>query len=89
MTMIVRGVITIMATVLLTATVAQPVSAETQHRKYHRAGPPVIVPPPVYGRSFGPGTEYVPPWVRATPNQCWTDEGYGRWSNCSGGGGIR
>jgi hypothetical protein len=29
----------------------------------------------------------IPAAVQNTPSQCWTDDGYGRWSSCDGAGG--
>jgi hypothetical protein len=87
MKMVVQKLITIVTTGLLIATAIEPSVAQTEHRKHKRVARQVIVPPPVYGQSFGPASEYVPLWVRAHPDQCWIDEGYGRWSSCSGGGG--
>jgi hypothetical protein len=67
--------------------VAPPVAADAatgkKHRHYHRQGPAAVVyrqsgnwQAPVRLRPHGP------PW--AMPNECFNDEGYGRWSPCGG-----
>ena len=36
---------------------------------------------------YGINGSPVPAAVINAPNQCWSDEGYGRWSSCDGAGG--
>ena len=65
-----------------TAMVATAADATPRH-KHHRAAPAA------YGaaQSYAPvvrGPQVGPAW--AGPNQCWTDDGYGRYAPCDGGG---
>jgi len=68
--------------------VAPPVAADAatskKHRHHHQQRAEHA---PVY-QDYGPWTAPVavrrrgPPW--AMPNECFNDEGYGRWSPCGG-----
>jgi hypothetical protein len=54
--------------------------AATKKKKAHQAAPASEMPAPAYrhhGRTSGP------PW--AGPNECYTDEGYGRYWPCGAG----
>jgi len=54
--------------------------AATKKKKTHHAAPAPEMAAPVYryhGRTSGP------PW--ASPNECYTDEGYGRYWPCGAG----
>jgi hypothetical protein len=62
-----------------------PALAATKHRSMDaRRAMPYAENLPTY--SVGPGSYRVPSYVRAQPYGCWSDEGYGRWSDCEGGG---
>jgi len=60
-----------------------PASAATRHRD---AGPsePYLTEAPVAARASG-YTQTGPVW--RAPNECFTDEGYGRFGSCDAGGG--
>jgi hypothetical protein len=64
-------------------------SRHKQYRHHHGAYAPGIYGPGYYGRGYGVRQSPVwlrtpgPPW--AGPNECYTDEGYGRYSPCSRG----
>jgi hypothetical protein len=55
-----------------------------KHHHHHRAFAGRIQQPYVYGPWQAPAgfRRHGPPWAR--PNECFHDEGYGRWSPCGG-----
>ena len=77
-----------MQRVLLAAAVATAVlgaasaSAATRHK--HRAARVPHVAAQTYPVPVQRGPRVGPTW--SGPNQCWTDEGYGRYAPCDGGG---
>lgn len=67
---------------LATAMLATTADAATRHKHRH-----VTHVPRVAAQSYAPvvrAPQVGPAW--AGPNQCWSDEGYGRYSPCDGGG---
>jgi hypothetical protein len=54
--------------------------AATKKKTRHHAGPAPVAAPPVYGNYAG---TRGPAW--ANPNECFTDEGYGRYWPCGAG----
>jgi hypothetical protein len=74
----------IAALALLSLACAGPADAATKKKRtHHTASAPVMsAPAPLYPyRAQTPG----PPW--ASPNECYTDEGYGRYWPCGAGKG--
>jgi hypothetical protein len=73
---------TAIVAVSLIATLAQADAAKRHHHHHYARGvngaPVVQVPYGHYAPRVSPG----PAW--AGPNECWTDEGYGRYAPCSG-----
>jgi hypothetical protein len=66
----------------LIATLAQADAARRHHHRY--VGGPIEAPiaTPYGPYSYGPRVSTGPSW--AGPNECWTDEGYGRYAPCDG-----
>ena len=66
---------------LVVPVAAADVGSSKKHRYYrHQAVGPVFP----YGAAQAPAVvrRHGPPW--AMPNECFNDEGYGRWSTCGG-----
>jgi hypothetical protein len=61
-----------------------PALAATKHRSMDARAMPYTEKLPTY--SLGPDSYRVPGYVRTQPFGCWSDEGYGRWSDCESGG---
>jgi uncharacterized membrane protein len=77
---------TAIVTVALAATLAQ---ANAAKRHYHQTAIGGFTSAPArassyYGRYYGPRVTPGPIW--AGPNECWTDEGYGRYGACNARG---
>ena len=65
--------------------IAPPVTADAASRQKHPVKEGVCAAsnqPYVYGPRQAPARRRGPP--RAMPNECFNDEGYGRWSPCGG-----
>lgn len=83
---------TIAAVAVLGASVADAASRKHK-RKVYRHHPPIIVygAPPAwhfgYGRVYPDHPPNRPAWTRGT--ECYTDEGYGRFSPCDMSRGLR
>lgn len=73
---------TLLAVALAVTAFGMGAADAAPHHKHHTRGPQVAaqtyMAPAVRGPQVGPA------W--SGPNQCWTDEGYGRYSPCDGGG---
>ena len=70
-------------TAALAATVFGVASADAApQRKHHRRVPHVAAQ--TYAVPAVRAPQVGPAW--SGPNQCWTDEGYGRYAPCDGGG---
>ena len=65
---------------LVVPVAAADVGSSKKHRYRHQAVGPVFP----YGAAQAPAVvrRHGPPW--AMPNECFNDEGYGRWSPCGG-----
>jgi len=75
---------------LIAPATADAGSRHKHHYRHHHYGAwnaPVYGPGPYYGRWQAPVQLRTPgpPW--AMPNECYTDEGYGRYTPCSRGRG--
>jgi hypothetical protein len=62
-----------------------PASAAT-HQKRHSAPAPVESSADVVGLPIHPAWSPIPAAVYQAPNDCFTDEGYGRYTSCEQGG---
>jgi hypothetical protein len=73
----------IAASLIAPVATADAGSRQKQYRQKRAAAPPVYGPY-VYGPGQAPAglRRRGPPW--AMPNECFNDEGYGRWSPCGG-----
>jgi hypothetical protein len=71
---------------VLAASAIVPASAATRHRAPApaAASEPYMNEAPVAGRAFGDNQTAGPIW--RGPNECFTDEGYGRFTPCDVGG---
>lgn len=76
-----RSILTLATAGLIAATALAPASAATKHKRHVRTEAPVA-------QRVGPVEAAAPPAVFQTPNACWSDEGYGRFSPCDEGGGM-
>ncbi|MGB9365946.1 MAG: hypothetical protein WCE79_08030 [Xanthobacteraceae bacterium] len=71
------------ASLIAPAVTADAASRHKRHHQQKASGAPVYQPY-VYGPWQAPAglRRRGPPW--AMPNECFNDEGYGRWSPCGG-----
>lgn len=75
------------AAVAATAFGSVAANAATQHKHRHVRHLPQVATQPYaapYAVPVQRGPRVGPAW--SGPNQCWTDEGYGRYAPCDGGG---
>jgi len=73
-----RSILTLAAAGLITAAALTPASAAPKHKRHVRTEAPAA-------QRIEPVEAAAPP-VYQTPNACWSDEGYGRFSSCDEGG---
>ena len=73
-----RSILTLAVAGLIAASALAPASAATKHKRQARTEAPVA-------QRVEPVEAAAPP-VYQTPNACWSDEGYGRFSSCDEGG---
>jgi hypothetical protein len=73
-----RSILTLAVAGLIAAAALAPASAATKHKRHARTAAPMA-------QRIDP-VEAAPPPVFQTPNSCWSDEGYGRFSPCDEGG---
>jgi hypothetical protein len=77
-----------MVAVILVATLAQADAAKRTQQRHQSV--PGLTSSPVYmstgsvGYSAATGWRIGPGPLWAGPNECWTDEGYGRYAPCGG-----
>jgi hypothetical protein len=74
-----RSILTLAVAGLIAAAAVAPASAATKHKRQARTEAPAaqrVIP-----------MDAAPAPVYQTPNACWSDEGYGRFSPCDEGGG--
>jgi hypothetical protein len=71
------------ATAVLGASAADAATRH-KHTRAPRAAHTYVAPAPRYAAPVVPAPQVGPAW--SGPNQCWTDEGYGRYAPCDGGG---
>jgi hypothetical protein len=74
-----RSILTMAVAGLIAAAAVAPASAATKHKRQARTDAPV-------SQRVLPMDAAAPP-IYQTPNACWSDEGYGRFSSCDEGGG--
>jgi hypothetical protein len=69
---------------LIAAVAAADAGSRKKHHHQQKASSGPVYPPYVYGPWQAPAglQRRGPPW--AMPNECFNDEGYGRWSPCGG-----
>jgi hypothetical protein len=72
------------ATAVLGAASANAAPRHKHHVRAARVVQTVPVQPQSYAVPLQRGPQVGPAW--AGPNQCWTEEGYGRYAPCDGGG---
>jgi hypothetical protein len=79
--------ITVSVAAVIAASATAPASAATRHK---RAAPAPAESsassPDVVGLPIHPAWSPIPSTVYQTPNGCFTDEGYGRYTSCEQGG---
>jgi hypothetical protein len=77
-----RSILTLTLAGLIAATALAPASAATKHKR--KAAPvqteEILQQSPAAARPAAPGIVYQ------QPNGCFSDEGYGRFTSCDGGG---
>ena len=73
-----RSILTLAVAGLIAASALAPASAAPKHKRHARTEAPAA-------QRVEP-VDAVPPAVFQTPNACWSDEGYGRFSSCDEGG---
>jgi len=69
---------------LLAASAIAPASAATKHK--HAAPAQPVASDNIVGLPIHPAWSPVPSTVYQSPNECFTDEGYGRFGSCEAGG---
>ena len=74
-----RSILTLAVAGLIAAAALAPASAATKHKRHARTEAPAAQRCRTRWRLLSP--------VYQTPNACWSDEGYGRFSSCDEGGG--
>jgi hypothetical protein len=70
-----RAILTLAVAGLLAAAAVAPAAAATKHKRHVRTEAPATQ-----------RVEPAPAPIFQTPNACWSDEGYGRFSSCDEGG---
>lgn len=73
-----RSILTLAVAGLIAAAAVMPASAATKHKRHVRTEAPMA-------QRIDPAEAAARP-VYQTPNACWSDEGYGRFSACDEGG---
>ncbi|HKS65310.1 MAG TPA: hypothetical protein VJT13_26640 [Xanthobacteraceae bacterium] len=73
-----RSILTLAVAGLITAAALAPASAAPKHKRHLRTEAPAA-------QRIDPAEAIARP-VYQTPNACWSDEGYGRFSSCDEGG---
>ena len=69
---------------LVAASMIAPASAATRHKRVAPAQTEQSAD--VVGLPVRPDSPPIPGYVYQSPNQCFTDEGYGRYTSCEQGG---
>jgi hypothetical protein len=77
--------ITVSVAAAIAAAAIAPASAATRHK---RAAAPAQAEssPDIVGLPIHPAWSPIPSTVYQAPNNCFTDEGYGRYTSCEQGG---
>ncbi len=73
-----RSILTLAVAGFVAVAAIAPASAAPKHKRHVRAEAPVA-------QRVDPVDTVAPP-IFQTPNACWSDEGYGRFSSCDEGG---
>jgi len=79
-----RSLLTLAIAGVIAATALAPASAANHHKR--AVAPQPVESTDVWQNAPVSAHRNLPPIVNDQPNACFTDEGYGRYSSCDGGG---